>query len=87
MRERVNGKAIASPSNVTVEPADVVLTSDDGNVYLREHPVEKDVEITAEFQVRESINGVSFKSESIRPGDIVLIDLGTVTIRATVTSL
>jgi hypothetical protein len=37
--------------------------------------------------VRESINGVTYKREPIRPGDTVLIDLGTVTIRATVTSL
>jgi hypothetical protein len=87
MRERVNGDTIAVVEDVSVEPAQVVLTSDDGNVYLREHPVKKDVEITAELQVRESITGVSFKGESIRPGDTVLIDLGTVTIRATVTSL
>ncbi len=87
MAERINGETIASLSNVTVEPADVVLTSDDGNVYLREHPVEKDVEITAELQVRESINGVTYKGEPIRPGDTILIDLGTVTVRATVTSL
>ncbi|NHN40964.1 DUF4330 family protein [Halorubellus sp. JP-L1] len=87
MAERVNGETIAGLSNVSVEPADIVLTSDDGNVYLREHPVEKDVAITADLQVRESINGVTFKGESIRAGDTVLIDLGTVTIRATVTSL
>lgn len=87
MRERVNGETIAVISNVSAEPADLVLTSDDGNVYLREHPVKKDVSITAEIQVRESVNGVSYKAEPIRPGDTILIDLGTITIRATVTSL
>jgi len=87
MRQRVNGETIASLSNVTVDAAAIVVTSDDGNVYLREHPVKKDVEITAELQVRESVNGVTYKGEPIRPGDTILIDLGTVTIRATVTSL
>jgi hypothetical protein len=87
MRERVNGETIVELSNVTVEPADVVLTSEDGNVYLREHPVKKDVSITATIQVRESVNGITYKGGSIRPGDTILIDLGTITIRATVTSL
>jgi hypothetical protein len=87
MREQVNGETIAVLSNVSVEPADIVLTSDSGNVYLREHPVKKDVSITAEIQVRESVNGVTYKGEPIRPGDTILIDLGTITIRATVTSL
>jgi hypothetical protein len=87
MRERVNGETIALLTNVSSEPADVVLTSDDGNVYLREHPVKKDVSITAEIQVRESVNGITYKGEPIRPGDTILIDLGTITIRATVTSL
>lgn len=87
MRERVGGETIALLTNVSSEPADVVLTSDDGNVYLREHPVQKDVSITAEIQVRESVNGITYKGEPIRPGDTILIDLGTITIRATVTSL
>lgn len=87
MREQVRGETIARLSAVSVEPTQIVLTSDDGNVYLRDHPLKKTVTITAQLQVRETISGVTFKGESIRPGDTILIDLGTITIRATVTAL
>ncbi|WP_256301955.1 DUF4330 domain-containing protein [Haloarchaeobius salinus] len=87
MTEQVAGETIVDVSNVEVEPAQVVLTSDDGNVFLRDHPVNKDVTITADIQVRESASGITFKGTSLRQGETVLLDFGTVIIRATVVSV
>jgi hypothetical protein len=87
MTEQVAGETVVDVSNVEVEPAQVVLTSDDGNVFLRDHPVNKDVTITATLQVRESATGITFKGSSLRQGDTVLLDFGTVIIRATVVSV
>ena len=87
MTERVRGETIAELQSVTVEPAEMVLTSDSGDVFLREHPINKDVTISAELQVRETVTGVRFKGVTIRQGDRIVLDLGTLTLRATVTSL
>ena len=87
MTERVRGTTIAELRSVTVEPAALVLTSDGGNVFLRNHPINKDVTITADLQVRETVSGVRFKGATIHQGDQIVLDLGTLTIRATVTSI
>ncbi|WP_257299939.1 DUF4330 domain-containing protein [Haloarchaeobius sp. FL176] len=87
MTEQIAGETVVDVTNVEVEPADIVLTSDDGNVFLRDHPVNKDVTVTAELQVRESATGITFKGSSLRQGETVLLDFGTVIIRATVVSV
>jgi hypothetical protein len=85
LSERVRGETIARLTDVDVEPATVVLTSQDGNVYQRQHPVRTDVTMTAELQVRETGTGVRFKGSALRQGRTVVLDLGTVTVEATVT--
>ncbi|WP_440992273.1 DUF4330 domain-containing protein [Haloarchaeobius baliensis] len=87
MTEEVAGETIVDVSNVDVEPTQVVVTSNDGNVFVRDHPVNKDVTITAELQVRESATGITFKGSPLRQGDTVLLDFGTIVIRATVVSV
>jgi hypothetical protein len=83
MAERIRGTTVARITGLSVEPATVVLTSQDGNVYRREHPVNKDVTVTARLRVRETGNGVRFKGRSLRQGQTVVIDLGSVTIEPT----
>jgi hypothetical protein len=87
MTERVRGKAIAELTNVTVQPSTMVLTSQDGDVYRREHPVEEDVSLTADLQVRETNAGVQFKGAPLRYGRTVTLDFGTVTVEATVVNV
>lgn len=87
MAERVRGTTIAELQTVSVEPAEMVLTSDSGEVFLREHPFKKDVTITAELQVRETATGVRFKGTTIQQGDHLVLDLRTLTLRVTITSL
>ena len=87
MTERVHGNTIAEVRSVSVDPAQLVLTTDAGEVFLRDHPLERDVTITASLQVRETATGVSFKGSPIRRGDPIVLDLGTITVRATVRTL
>jgi len=87
MTERVRGDTVAELTNVAVEPSTMVLTSQDGNVYRRDHPVEEDVTLTADLRVRETNAGVQFKGAPLRQGRTVTLDFGTVTVEATVVSV
>jgi hypothetical protein len=70
-----------------VSPATITLTSESGDIFERQHPVNKDVNITAELQVVERDGRVMFKGRTIQEGNEVLLDLDTTTIRATVVDL
>ena len=87
MTETNAGEAVAEVADVDVRPATVVLESEDGNIYEREHPVNKTVTMTAELRVRELDTGVRFKGRTIQEGNTVVLDLGTTTIRAEVVDL
>lgn len=73
--------------DVDIEPSTVVLTSQDGNIYLREHPVKKDVTLTAELKVRETTTGPTFKGQPLKRGSTIVLDLGTATIQVEVVGL
>jgi len=81
------GQTIARVLDVQVEPAVITLTSESGDIFEREHPVNKDVTLTVELQVREQASGVQFKGRILQEGDEVILDLGTTTIRASVSEL
>jgi len=77
----------AEITDVETEPSIIIATGDDGTVNVVDHPVDRDVTITADLQVRETPTGIRFKGESLRGGSTVVLDLGTVTIEATVVSV
>ncbi|CCQ32997.1 hypothetical protein HLRTI_001123 [Halorhabdus tiamatea SARL4B] len=81
------GQTIAQVNDVTVQPAVITLTSEDGNIYEREHPVNKDVTLTAALQVREDDRTTRFKGRAVQEGDSITLDLGVTTIRATIVDL
>ncbi|SDY32135.1 DUF4330 domain-containing protein [Halopenitus persicus] len=87
MAERTGGETVAEVTAVDAEPAIIIATGDDGSVNVVDHPVERDVTITADLQVRETSTGLRFKGESIRQGSTVVLDLGAVTVEATVASV
>lgn len=87
LTEGVGDDIIAEVTAVEVEPATVVLTSQDGNVYRREHPVNKDVTITAEIRVREAWAGPRFKADEIQQGRTIVLNFGTVAIEAEVVTV
>jgi hypothetical protein len=81
------GQTVARVTAVEVEPAVITLTSESGDIFEREHPVNKDVTLTVELRVRELDSGVRFKGRTLQEGNEVVLDLGTTTVRATVTDL
>jgi hypothetical protein len=84
MTETTGGETIAEITDVEVEPSQVVLTSEDGDLRVHDDPLHSDVTITAEFSVREATTGVRFKGNSLRQGDRVTLDLGVTTISPTI---
>ncbi|MFY4812386.1 DUF4330 family protein [Haloarcula sp. AONF1] len=65
----------------------MITTGDNGSVNVVDHPYLRDVTITTELRVRETANGVQFKGESLQQGSTVVINLETITIKATVVSV
>ncbi|AXG06285.1 DUF4330 family protein [Haloplanus rubicundus] len=86
MTEQANGQRIAIINHVAVEPSLIIATGDNGSVNVVEHPINRDVTITAQLRVRETTSGIRFKGQSIQQQSQVVIDLGTITIEATVVS-
>jgi hypothetical protein len=86
MTESFGGDTIARITRVQRENATVITRGQDGNIYQRDHPVNRDVTLSANLSVRETEAGVTFKGQTLQQGRVVTLDLGTVTIRATVVS-
>ncbi|MEF8828978.1 MAG: DUF4330 family protein, partial [Haloarcula sp.] len=84
MTESFGGETIARISTVQRENATVVTRGQDGSIYQRDHPINQDVTFTANLSVRETETGVTFKGQTLQQGRVVTLDLGTVTVRATV---
>lgn len=81
--ERVRGTETARIVEKTDEPAEVVLESDDGDIFLREHPRNRDVELVAELHVRELDDGsIRFRGETLLAGQTIRLELGSTTIEA-----
>ncbi|WP_435118895.1 DUF4330 domain-containing protein [Halolamina sp. C58] len=84
MAERSDGETIARVTDVETEPSVIITTGENGEVHVVDHPYNRKVTITAELRVRETTSGLTFKGESLRQGTTVVIDLGTITVEATV---
>ncbi|MDQ2072855.1 DUF4330 family protein [Haloarcula sp. NS06] len=87
MTETSDGTTVARVSRVSTEPAIIITTGENGSVNVVDHPYLRDVTITTELRVRETTGGVQFKGESVQQGSTVVINLGTITIEATVVSV
>ncbi|NLV09786.1 DUF4330 family protein [Halomicrobium mukohataei] len=87
MTERSGDTTVARVTDVAVEPAVIIATGDSGSVNVVNHPFLRDVTLTTELQVRETTSGVRFKGDTIRQGSTVVLDLGTITVRAEVVSI
>ena len=87
MIERTGDTTVARVSAVETEPSLIIATGDDGSVNVVDHPVNRDVTITADLQMRETQAGLSFKGDKFRQGSTVVLDLGTVTVEADVVTV
>lgn len=84
MAEQARGETVARVTDVSVESATVAVTSESGELFEREHPINKTVTLTAEIRVRETADRTLFKGRILQNGDTISLDLGTKTLRATV---
>ncbi|QUO47733.1 MULTISPECIES: DUF4330 family protein [Halorubrum] len=87
MVERAGDTTVARVTGVETEPSLIITTGENGSVNVVDHPVDREVTITADLQLRETPSGLAFKGDQIRQGSTVALDLGTVTVEATVVSV
>jgi hypothetical protein len=87
MTETTDGTTFAAITRKTSTSATVVLTSDGGDIFRREHPVNRDVSLTVELRTRTTKSGLTFHGRSLQENSQVVLDLGTTTIQGTVTEL
>jgi len=87
MTERAGGRTTATVTDVTVEPAIIITTADNGSVNVVDHPYLRDVTLRTELRVRETTSGIRFKGDTIQQGSTVVLDLGSVTVSAEVVTI
>lgn len=87
MAERAGGNTVARVTDVQVEPSLIIATGDNGSVNVVGHPIDRQVTLTADIMVRETVAGPRFKGDPLRQGERVTLDLGTATVRATVVNV
>lgn len=80
LRERQRRTTTAQVQDVRVEPAVITLTSERGEIFRRQDPVNKDVYLTVTATVRETQSGVTFHGRPFQENTNVVLDLGTVTV-------
>ena len=84
MTEETSGRTTARLVDKRTEPADVILTSEDGEIFERQHPRNQDVYLTVEVTVRSTRTGLRFHSQTIQEGDTVTLDFGTISVDGTI---
>ena len=87
MTETIDGVVLAEITNKATQPAEVILESEDGDIFLREHPTNLDIELTVELQTRETETVLEFHGEDIREGDTIVLDLGRIIIQPELVSI
>ncbi|QDX40818.1 DUF4330 family protein [Salarchaeum sp. JOR-1] len=87
MTETQDGTTYARLTAMHTEPAIVILRSESGQIYKRAHPVKQDVYLTATLRTRQTDTGLTFHARSLQEGTQIVLDLGSITIRGTVTNI
>ena len=87
MTETVRDQESAVVLAKTDQPAQILSETGDGFV-TREHPVDRDMELTLEFTVRELEGGtIRFRGESLRVGQQLRLEIGGTTIEGEVRAI
>jgi hypothetical protein len=85
--ESIRGRTTATVTAVSRENATVVLRSEGGDIFAREHPVNEDVDLTLELATRRTNNTLRFHGDQLAVGRGVTLEFGTVRVNGTVTRL
>lgn len=84
MIESVGETETATVVSKTDQPAEILSETNDGFV-TKEHPTDRDMELTLEMSVRERGDGtVTFRGEPLRIGQDLTLELGGTTVQGTV---
>jgi hypothetical protein len=84
LREQRRGMTTAYVRNVRVEPAVISLTSESGDIYRRQHPINKDVYLTVDVTARETDTGLRFHGRALQENRGIVLDFRTITINGQV---
>ena len=85
LREQTRDLTTAVVRDKVDEPAVITLTSEDGNIFERQHPINRDVELEIELTARELTDGnLRFRGESLRSGEQLTLEFGSVRVTGTV---
>lgn len=87
MTEVVAGRTTARVTERSEAPATVVVESDTGELFAREHPVNRTLSLTLTVQTRISNGDALFHDDPLRIGNTVRLDLGSAVVRGTVTGI
>lgn len=87
MTETLRGTDLATITDRAEEPSEVIIESDDGDIFAREHPSNLDLTLTADLQTRETTTDLRFHGDAIREGDSITLDLGRLTIEVEVAEI
>lgn len=86
--ERIGDVTTVEITGKSTEPADVILESESGEIFLRQHPRNLDVELDADLQVRRLADGsLQFRGDPLRTDDRIPIELGQLRVTVEVTAL
>ena len=81
LTETVGDTQYAEITAVRSEPSEVVLTSDDGNISLHEHPKNLDLYLTVELRTRQRESGLRFHGDPVRLNERIVLDFDFLTVR------
>lgn len=84
LREHLRDQTHATVVAVDRSPTPVILESEDGNIHLRDHPRNQDLELTVDISARSVSDGIRFKGSPVREGDTVALDLGRTVVQGEV---
>ena len=87
LRETLRGQTLATITNVTRTNATVILESETGNIYARDHPTLEDVSLELKVRSRQTGAGLEFHGQPFPVGRRVTLDFGTVQVSGIVTAI
>jgi hypothetical protein len=87
LTERADGDVRAQVVDRREEASTVIVTSEDGEVYQREHPEQRDVYLTVELSTRRTETETYFHGRSLRQSDTISIDLHQVRVTGSVVEI
>lgn len=87
MVERADGTARARITDKLVKPATIVVTSQNGTIHGREHPIRKDISLTVKLDARRTDSDLYFHGKQLQKGNYLVLNLGLITVRGQVVDL